>query len=465
MTILPKIRVQYGELIGNEVFVQFPDLRSHEQTYLEADVASGASSITANGVNFSIGQYVIVGQPGSEKTEIIRIHASTAPTSTAITLASALSFAHNRGDLVRFIPYNQIVVERSTDAGVSFSALSAIDIRADASETYLQRPSDSSTDVYQARFKNSSDTTYSQYSATYTASGIGDNTFGSIKRRALNELSEKSGDQFNDEFLLGALKEARREVDEDPRVMRFSFRTKMNTDIGDIIPGRWSLTAPTDLRDPNTPQHILGIRLGRNGTKLVYQDVNRFFQNYRGVAHSTLNGSITTISTSIILTSSGDFDESGNIDIAAESISAVVDNVNYTTNTETTNTLGTVTNIGANHASGRDVWQGASFGEPYAYTIIEGTIYFNQPFDDSLAGENVYMDYYQKLQDVTNDSTELDEPSYDMYVDFLKFKIKDKKAQGRLDPKTDPSFLGWATKKERFITQQSTGQFGYVIPS
>jgi len=465
MTILPKIRCQYGEVVGNEIFVQFPDLRSHEKTYLEADVASGASSLTANGVNFSVGQYVVIGNLGSEKTEIIRIHASTAPTSTTITLASALSFAHNRGDIVRFIPYNQIIVERSTNSGSSFSALSAINIRPDATETYLQRPSDSSTDVYQARFYNSSDVVYSQYSPQFTASGIGDNTFGAIKRRALNELGEKSGDMFNDEFLLAALKEARREVDSDPRVKRFAFRTKMNTDIGDMIPGRWSVTAPTDLRDPNTPDHILGIRLGRNGTKLEYQDVNRFFQNYRGIAHTTLNGQITAVDTSIVLTSSGDFDELGTIYVAAESIAATNDAVAYTANTETTATLSGVTGIGATHATGRDVWQGVSFGEPWAYTIIEGVIYFSCPFSDDLAGENIYMDYYQELQDVTNDSSELDEPEYDFYVHLLKYKIKDKKAQGRLKQQEDPSFLDWAKGKDTFITKQLTGQYGYVIPS
>lgn len=469
MTILPKLRCKYGEPVGIELFFQFPDIASNEKTYLDADAASGSGSITANGTNFAVGTYVIIGNPGNEHTEIIKIHASTTPTATTITFATNTVFAHSRGDLVRFIPYNQIVPERSTDSGSNFSALSAISIRPDATETYLQRSSDASTDVYRFRFYNSADAIYSAYSDNATASGYADNTIHSIKRRALLDLGEQLGGiggNLTDEWLNGALFEGRRELDQDPRVLRWAFRTKMNTDIGDMIPGRWTIAAPTDLRDRNSYKNILAIRVGRQNYPLRYQDLQAFNRNYENIAHSTLNGAITSASTSIVLTSSGDFDESGTIYIAGEDISDTNDAVTYTANTESTATLSGASGVAAGgHATGRDVWQGVNFGIPSAYTIDNATIKFDIPFSDSVAGENIYMDYYQSLQASDSDSDTLDEPDYDMFVSWLKWKIKYLKAGGAIKAEDDTDYKEWKTRKDALVAKEITGQFGYLIPT
>src|SRR2546425_328514 len=130
-TPLPKMRANYGEAVGVELFFTFPSLQSTPFTYLDADSAIGASTITANGNDFSANNYAVIGQPGNEKSEIFQVSSAT---STSIVINGTLSFAHNRGDIVRFIPYNQIVPERSTDSGANFSALSALSIRPDASE-------------------------------------------------------------------------------------------------------------------------------------------------------------------------------------------------------------------------------------------------------------------------------------------------------------------------------------------
>lgn len=459
-TNLPKLRTKYGENIGIEIWVQFPDLSNNEKTYFDADEAAGQTTLSANGTNFSTDQYVVLGTPGQEKTEIVKLSAASSSSLTS----GATVFAHSRGDRITFIPYNQIVVERSTDSGVNYTPLTAIDIRPDASETYLQRPSDSSTDYYRVRFYNSTSTLYSAYSDGVVASGYVDNSVHSIKQRALKGLGEKIGGRLTDQFLNESLWEGRREVDQDPRVRRFSFRTKFNTDIGNIIPGRWSVTAPTDLRDPNTPKNILSLRIGRKNNSVEYQDVNRFNQNYTDVAHSTLNGSITTGSTSIILTSSGDFDESGSIDIAAESVSGTVDNITYTANSESTDTLTGAASIADNHASGRDVWQNVTFGEPTAYTVNDGTIYFDRPFDDDLAGENIYMDYYKEMPVYDSDNDTLDEPDFDLYVSYLKWKIKYLKSNGKLKPQEDGDYLEWERRKEALINKETLGQTIHLIP-
>lgn len=436
--------------ISNEIL----RLHENEKTFFDADEAAGQTALSANGTNFSANDYVILGNLGAEKSEIVRISGS--PTSTTITSASATVFAHNRGDSITYTPYNQIVLERSTDSGANYTPLTAVDIQADNDFTIIQRPSDASTDYYRVRFYNSTSGFYSDYSDEIIGSGYADNSVHSIKQRALDSLGEEIGGKITDQFLNESLWEARREVDKSQ--VRWKFRESFNTDIGDIIPGRWSVTVPSDLRDPDTHINILALRVGREKTPLEYQDRNRFNQNYVNIAHSTLNGAITSASTSIVLTSSGDFDESGTVDIAAESIAGTIDNAAYTANTESTKTLSGVTSIADSHATGRDVWQGANFGTPSAYTIDDGVIYFDVPFEDDLAGENIEMDYYKDLVVYNSDGDELDEPQYDLYVAYLRWKIKQQKANGSLQRNQDSDYQEYREGLRLLIENNNTDQ-------
>lgn len=457
------MRTKYGEGIGVELYFAFPDIQDEQRTYLDADVSSGVSSISANGLNFVIGQYMLIGQPGALKSEIIQIHASTPPTATTITLATATSFAHSRGDVVRFIPYNQITPEHSSD-GVSYTADSAIPIRADSTETYLQRLSDGSGYFYRFHFNNGS--SYSQYSDPIPAVGYADNTIGNIKRRALREIGESLGDLFNDQDLNDWLQQGRRQLDQMPQILRWTFRTKFNAIVGQCISGNWTVTAPTDLRDRNTYKNILGITFGRQNRPCIYQDRVRFNQNYLNVARSTLNGVVAGGATSIVLSSTHDFDDSGSISVAGGAVGTLHSNLTYAANNRSTNTLTGVTGVpGGGYATGLTVWQNANFfGLPTAYTIDSGSIQFDVPFYDQLDGRNIVMDYYTTIPPISTDSQAFDEPFYDLYVPWLKWKIKYKKANGKIDRDSDPDYRDWMEGVSKVIGQETNGQRVHMVP-
>ena len=295
------------------------------------------------------------------------------------------------------------------------------------------------------------------------ATGDVEDSAGAIIRNALISMGEKIDDEvLTKEFLLLALDEGRDEIDLHQNVIKWSFRTQFDYDAGDVIPGRNKLTLPTDLRDPDTAKNILSIRIGRDALPLDYIDKREMNRYYQGVAHSTLNGAILSGATSIILVSSGDFAESGAISIAAESISETIDESDYTTNTETTATLGTVTNVDVNHATGRDVWQGISFGTPYLYTVNDGEIIFNQPFSNDIAGENIWLDYYKKKTVLNSFGDTFDEPFYKIYVPYVKFRIKLRKNPS-LAIQTDPDYLMWAQKRDAQILKEFTGQDARLI--
>jgi hypothetical protein len=454
---IPRLKTKYGENIGIELFIQFPDISEYEETFLSGDEALGQTTLSViSGKNFSDNDYVLIGNVGDETAELRQVSSQTDTT----LVTDALDFAHPRGTRIKFIPYNQIVVSRSTD-GTTYTPLSAVDIRPDATETYIQRSSDASTDYYKYRFYNATTALYSAYSDIVVGSGYADNTVFSIKDRALSQLGEKVGDVISDKFLNEALWEARRELDNDKAIGKWSFRFKRNANIGSIVPGTYQLSLPTNLRKPNTNENILSLRVGQDGEKLDYQDINRFNQNYYGIPHTTLNGVVGDTDVTIVLTDSGDFDESGSIYVAGADISGTIDTIAYTGNTESTNTLTGVTGIATGgHVTGLDVWQDQAFGLPTAYTIDgeNKKIEFDVPFDDDYAGENIYMDYYTKLPDYNSDSDVLDEPECDLFVSYLKWKIKYLKSNGTLKPTEDGDYAEWLKRKDDLISKEKLGQ-------
>lgn len=461
---LPSLRTLYGADIGIELFFQFPYLNDNEKTFLEADSLAGATSFTASGVNFAANQYIVVGQAGNEKTEILQI--SGTPTSTSISLISPAVFPHNRGDTIRFIPYNQIEAQFSTD-GTNYSVITPVAIRSDATETYMQRSADFSTYSYKFRFYNSTTGLYSAYSSVVLGSGYADNTIWSVKHRALDQLGEKIGGLITDQFLNDSIQEARRSVDQFPSIFRWSFRTKFGIIFGQMLAGQWQITLPTDLRDRNTPKNLLSVRFGSQNRPCTYQDRRQFNQNYLNIVHTTVATAALAGATSLILTSTHDLDSSGAITLSGQTIGQGTFVVSFTGNNKTTNTLTGVTGIPVGGvAVGTDVWQRGIFsgGVPTAYTVDNGTLSFDLPVSTRWDGQDVKGDYYSTIPSITSDSQTFDEPFYDLYVPYLKYKIKFLKSNGKIDRDGDTDWKDWLDGATKLIAQETPSQRVNFVP-
>lgn len=467
---LPKFRIATGENIGNELFFLFPDLSAQQRTYLTADVASGVTALSADGVNFSIGQFIVIGQPGNITTEIVQIHASTVPTATTITLAAATLFAHNRGDIVRFIPYNQIKPEWATSQTGSFTALSPVTIRSDSSETYLQEAADPQTYWYRYRFYNSSLSSYSLYSDVISAMGYADNTIWSVKRRALRQMGEKYSDLITDQDLNDWLQEGRRAADQNPAVFRWSFRTQFNNITGPLLAGQWRVPVPANLRDPNSPKNILSIRPANQNRPCVYQDRRRFNQNYLNIQHSTVSVQAIANATTLTLANTADFSAAGALTLANNTIGDGLIQIAYTANNQVTGVLSGVTGINRTVLVGTDAWQNSAsasipFGLPTAYTLGgDGYIYFDVPMMVKYDGMNVKDDHYTTIPTILTDDQTFDEPFWDLYVSWLKWKIKYKKANGKIDRDGDPDYKDWITGLGNLFGQEFPGQRTQFVP-
>lgn len=453
--IIPKVLIKRGETIGNEIYTSFPKLDTNK-TFLTTNYDSGVSTFAVeNGLKFSDTQYIVVNNKGNEKCEIININGT--PSVSAIVLATVSQHAHNRGDMIQFIPFNQIEIYSSSD-GITYTLLATSDIRPDADDTYYSHTAGTATTYYKIRFKNSTDTSYSTYSDPVIATGYTANSAGQLIQTALSDLGvEIDNKVITKRFLFDSLNEARREIDQDKGIKRWSFRSAFSYNLYSIIPGQYQVTLPTDLREPATNKNIISLRVGKASRPCNYRDQEFISNGYMSTYHTTLDGAVLTADTSITLIDSGDFDENGSIDIAGADIDEDIDSVAYTANTETTNIISGVTGIRtAGHADEVDVWQNASFGLPVFYTVIDGVIKFSQPFDNDSAGESVYIDYYKKIVDINSDSDELDEPFYSIYTYYLRFKIKQRKDKG-LNWKNDYDYIQWETLKKAQIDKEYFG--------
>lgn len=435
-------------------------IKNVNSTFLTAIVASGASTLTVQSINgFAINQILLIGEIGSEKTEIIKTHASTAPSGNIVTLASNTVYSHSKGTKIYIIPYDQYELSHATTSTGTKTLLSTtlgsglIAINPEALETYYY-DTEYSIGGYFVRKKNSIGSNFSNYSDYIPYTGFTNDTVYSIKRRALLQLGEEIGNLITDEFLNESLWEARRDLDQERK--RWSFRTAFNTDIGDISEGAYSVSVPSTLRNPDSPQNILGLRLGDDGRNLSYISKRKWDEWFQAIPHTTIATQPSVGDTTLVITNSRDFASSGTVQVGSNAIT-------YTGNTIATGTLTGVPSSGtgsitATHAVAIDVWQNISFATPQYYTIFEDTIYFSSPFENALDGMNIWMDLYRTLPEYDSDGDTLDEPQYDLFVHWLKWRIKDLKSKGKLKPQNDGDYLEWIQGKEKIKRLETLNQ-------
>ena len=70
---------------------------------------------------------------------------------------------------------------------------------------------------------------------------------------------------------------------------------------------------------------------------------------------------------------------------------------------------------------------------------------------------NIYADYYRTLVGYNSDADVLDEPQYDMYVNYLKAAIKHKKNKGEGDMTNDSDFKEWEKKRDKALAKEYGG--------
>lgn len=194
----------------------FGQINVKERALINADAAAGQTSVTLNNnQNIATDDFVLLGTPGSQTAEIIRV-ASLSGT-TGIVATANLSHSHSRYEDATVLNGNQIILYRAANVNGSapddgdFSVLgSATAIDADQVETDIVDASGGSSYWYKFKYKNSVTSAETSLSASVANRGGGYGDYCSIER-----IRREAGLETNRFITDGRIDEKRRAAQDE----------------------------------------------------------------------------------------------------------------------------------------------------------------------------------------------------------------------------------------------------------
>lgn len=409
---------------NNVIKVAHPAVPDSPVTYLAASTVATDTALTVLDNNgFADNDFVVIGEFGFDKTEIKQIGAAV--TAGLSLTVSATTYDHPVDTPVSFIPWNEVEISGAATVGGSKTVITTIGLQVDRAETVYVNTGTTYA-YYFARYKNTETSTFSAYSDAADATGYSTSTIRAVKDEALSMANTRVSNIITDEFLNREIFNCEQEVWFEKK--RWSWANTFNYIAGNTTEGDYSLTLPSDITDPNTNTSLIHVHIG-DRPELGYITKEEWDRRQELISHTTLATTFNTGAVSIVLTDSSDFDDTGSILIGANSYT-------YTANDKSTGTL-TVTATAQGETAGVDVWQNAAFGEPTAFTVFNGVLYFDRPPDSSYAGLNIYLDYYRKPTAINSDSDTLNIPDWSVYHYYLAWKILLRKNNGIPDNSTE----------------------------
>lgn len=433
---------------GRTIKVLHPEFPGTPRTSLTASIAAGAvtlSVLDTQGFTQDLGnQYVVVGNLGEERSEIMRVTA--APTATSLTV-TATSYAHPVDVSVTLFQWNRVEIGRRTTAAGATTVIATIALQPDqAVTTYVNTGTEDA--FYVVRFNNQQTATFSEYSDAAAPTGYAVNTVWSAKSSALAMTHQEINQLVSDDFLNREIENCERDV--WFRRKRWGWSYTFDRVLGDTVEGDYSYALPSDIADTNTNASVLGVHIGER-RYLDYVTKEQFTKLFENMRHTTVAVAIAVPDVTIDLTDSSDFDDTGTIRIGSDDIS-------YTGNNRTLNRLTGVTAISVAHSVGEDVWQNYAFGEPLRYTVISGSVFLWYPPNSDFDNKNVYLDYYRTPSVVNSDGDALNIPDVTIYHHYLAYKILLRKNDGAITGAAADHLAAFERKVDVLARRERTGQ-------
>lgn len=437
------------------------------QTYLTSAVVATNTALTVkNNAGFSNTDpqdLVLFEGFNNELAEIKRVN-GVITAGTALTV-QALTYGHGVGVPLYKVLFDQFEVRGSnTDAATAASTNGTI-VQFNSSNTTPINLTGEYTDFiitgttfsyYGVRFYNSLATTtyYSAFSDGIAATDYEPNTIGFVRRNALASLNDIIDEKlFTTDWIYDQIYHVEQDVAKE--LKRWSWLENFDVDLGNLSTGDRSMSLPTDIEDNKTNKSIYGIRVA-NGESLEYITPRQYEEIMNGVAWTTLATTAAVGATTMVLTDSRDFADSGTINIVGT-------NYSYTGNTRSTNTLTGFTALSTEITSGVNIWQNVTFGEPLRYTIKEGVIYWDTPPSSSFNGRNVWIDYYQKVTRKNSDGDELTVNDPNLVQAGLEMMLKKRKNRGELSL-TDEAVQQYELLKAKLVKNEESGKLLRLVP-
>lgn len=403
---------------------------------LKTDYAAAVGSVTVYSISqFAINQLLLIGEYGSEGSELIKTHAATEPTGYTVTFASNTAKAHQKDTKIYILSFDQIEFSHADTLTGSKTVLATTTIDPEE-ETMLYEDTSNTSGYYFTRYKNSITSTYSDYSDGIPYSGLPKNTVGYAIDTAMNELGAK----FSERLTFGMLIEFSKQMLQLVRgkMRSWSQYRVYDQNFGTVSQGvrRWAI--PSDVYDQTSNKSILSLRLG-NSTPLLPVDKSEYIETTEDVRYTEVatEGAVGAIS--LVLDDTSDLDDEGSIDVY---VSGTKYTIEYTDNTKSTNTL-TIDSDQITVALPVDsqVWQNAEEGTPEYFSIRDGYVYIWPAISSEFEGQNLTGDYLTDIEDIDSQMDVIKGNYYFMLLHYLKWKIKAVLDNSGKEDMSDPSYV------------------------
>lgn len=456
--------------------IQHLDIQGQPQATLASNYASAVTSITVNNTNgFTASKYLLIGGYNGANSEI---KLGGAISSVAILATAATSFDHSAGESVQQIPYNQVEITYSADflalwqsnlyetisdaaTAASWATLSTVSITPNQEYTTVKDDSTSSR-TYRWRFKNSTDTIYSDYINYQLPDGFEEKSIAAIFQKATGLTNKKvsSGGtgQVTHEFLFDTANEGLQEYHSERA--RWSKDQSFESVIGEMIAGTEYIVLPNNIDVRDTSSAIWNVRVD-DGRNLTYLDKREMDLRKIGWHSSQLAVQLTSASTDATFDDTSSFPDSGTFTLY---VAGTAMTVTYTANNRTTNVLTTpdcATEVTATAAVDTPVWSGASFGTPSYFTVYDGKIIFDIIPGATMHKHAVDADYYLKCQVVNSldDYVRIANPN--VLLNYIRWHISLKTNNDTKAAQYKADYLNGLKNLKRLET---TGQRQYLKP-
>ncbi len=424
---------------------------------LNDDISSGSSTITVYSISkFTVNIIVLIGELGSEGSEIIKTSITTAPSGNTVTLASNTVKAHSKGAPVYILPFDQLEIYHAATDGGSKSLLVTQDIDAERIENLYEDTAHTSGGYY-TRYKDSINSTYSDYSDYMPFAGLDYNTAGYVMSIAMRELNKEYSALLTEDLLLEEINACLRYIRGE--LKRWSNFQQFDYIVGQTSRGVYDWAMPTDAYDINSYKAVLSVRVG-NDLPLNYADKKEMDSVMEDTNHTEVKTQPSIGDTSIVLDNTYDFDSSGSIHIYS---SNTLNTITYTSNDRSTGTLSGIASSGTGsitvaHAVDTDVWQNESEAKPEYFTIFDGRLYIFPLCSSSYHNMNIMMDYYTDISTVDSFADTLVGPRADMIKHWLKWKIRAITENNGKEDMKDPDFSMFLNILKKAIRLEVSGQ-------
>ena len=350
--------------------------------------------------------------------------------------------AHNRGDIVQELNYDQVVVSWCATIDGAYAVLSTSTFQVTQQNTVVFHAAGLTTTYYKLQWKNSISGALSDYSdpisvATYDPTSVANIVYPVLTAMGVSENDPK----INITFCISAVDDARKYTEAKLYGIRHAWRQEFEYPIK-ILAGSNYVNLPDDIDFNETDRSMLAARflIGNVLTPYNLRYIDK--RSWNQIAFSVMGGYTTVVAgigaTTLTLDSAGDFPDvaAGVAYVATTDYDQTIMQIAYTGVDLLTNQLTGVTGITRSIPAGTRIWSRPTISQPIYYTVFDDKLVFDRIIPDSMQGNNLYIDYYKKLDTVENLYQLLPEHYREIYKWYLRYAIKYRKdiALGSDDP-------------------------------